>query len=228
MGLLSKSDDDYLVLTDIMGIEDFSGEMDFKVTGTEAGITAVQLDVKNTGLTEKMIDEILEKAKTARLFILNRMNSVIKEPRTHLSQYAPKVVVLTPPQDKIGEIIGPGGKNIRALIAKTGTEINVTDDGKVTITGTDKTKVEEAVQHIESITKVVEPGEEYEGTVVRIVPFGAFVEILPGKDGLVHVSKMGKGYVKNPHDVVQEGQKVHVRVAQIDNMGRINLEMIQE
>lgn len=228
MGLLSKSDDDYLVLTDIMGIEDFSGEMDFKVTGTEAGITAVQLDVKNTGLTEKMIDEILEKAKTARLFILNKMNSVIKEPRTHLSQYAPKVVVLTPPQDKIGEIIGPGGKNIRALIAKTGTEINVTDDGKVTITGTDKAKVEEAVQHIESITKVVEPGEEYEGTVVRIVPFGAFVEILPGKDGLVHVSKMGKGYVKNPHDVVQEGQKVHVRVAQIDNMGRINLEMIQE
>lgn len=226
MGLMSKSDDDYMILTDIMGIEDFTGEMDFKVTGSANGVTAIQLDVKNAGLTDKMIDEILERAKTARMFILDKMKAVMGEPRQNISQYAPKVVVLTPPQDKIGEIIGPGGKNIRALIAKTGTDINVSDDGKVTITGIDKTKVDEAAQHIENITKDVEPGEEYEGTVVRIMPFGAFVEILPGKDGLVHVSKMGKGYVKNPNDVVQIGQKVKVRVSQIDNQGRINLEMI--
>lgn len=228
MGLMSNSDDDYLVLTDIMGIEDFSGEMDFKVTGTTEGVTAVQLDVKNAGLTDKMITEILAKAKTARLFILETMNKAISEPRKDISKYAPKVVVLTPPQDKIGEIIGPGGKNIRALIARTGTDINVTDDGKVTITGVDKEKVEEAVKHIENVTKEVEVGEIYEGTVVRMMPFGAFVEILPGKDGLVHVSKMGKGFVKNPADVVQIGEKIKVRVAQIDQQGRINLEMIRE
>lgn len=226
IGLLSNSDDDYLILTDIMGIEDFSGEMDFKVAGTVNGITAIQLDVKNKGLTDKMIEETLEKAKKARLFILDKMNAIIDKPRKEISQFAPKVIVITPPQEKIGEIIGPGGKNIRSLIAKTQTDINVSDDGKVTISGLDKTKVEEAASFIENITREIEVGEEFEGEVKRILPFGAFVEILPGKEGMVHVSKMGKGYVRNPADVVKIGQRVKVKVFQIDNQERINLQLI--
>ena len=226
MGLVLKSDKDYVILTDIMGIEDFSGDMDFKVAGTTDGITAIQLDVKINGLTDELIKEILEEAKKARISILGSMNKVIDKPRRELSKFAPKVIVLTPPQDKIGEIIGPGGKNIRSLIAKTQTEINVTDDGKVQISGLDKNKVEEAAKLIENITREVEVGEEFEGEVKRILPFGAFVEILPGKDGLVHVSKMGKGFIRDPNQVVKIGQKVKVKVYQIDNQGRINLQMI--
>ncbi len=226
MGLLTNSDTDYLILTDIMGIEDFSGEMDFKVAGTEAGITGIQLDVKNNGLTDKMITETLEKAKKARLYILSVMNKAIDKPRKEISQFAPKVVVLSPPQDKIGEIIGPGGKNIRALIARTETDINVSDDGKVTISGIDKKKLEEAVQAIENITREVEVGEEFEGTVKRILPFGAFVEFLPGKEGMVHVSKLSSKFVKDPHDVVQVGDAIKVKVIQIDQQGRINLQKI--
>lgn len=227
MGLVSNSDSDYLILTDIMGIEDFSGEMDFKVAGTQTGITAIQLDVKNDGLTDKMITETLEAAKKARLYILEKMNAVISKPRTEISKFAPKVVVLTPPQDKIGEIIGPGGKNIRSMIAKTQTDINVSDDGKVTITGLDKDKVEEAVSLIENITKEVQVGEIYEGNVQRILAFGAFVEILPGKDGLVHVSKMSDRFVKDPNEIVKIGDKVKVKVIQIDTQGRINLQIIK-
>ncbi|QQG44803.1 MAG: polyribonucleotide nucleotidyltransferase [Candidatus Roizmanbacteria bacterium] len=226
MGLLSKSDDDYMILTDIMGIEDFSGEMDFKVTGSTIGITAIQLDVKNKGLTDKMIEEILERAKNARLFILGKMNAILSKPRKDVSEFAPRVVVLYPPADKIGEIIGPGGRNIRALIAKTETEINVDDDGKVTITGLDKDKVQMAKESIENITREVKPGETFEGEVKRILPFGAFVEFLPGKEGMVHVSKMGKGFVKSPEEVVKIGQKVKVEVIQIDAQGRINLRLL--
>ncbi len=226
MGLVSKSDDDYLILTDIMGIEDFSGEMDFKVTGSEKGITGVQLDVKNKGLTEKMLKEILEKAKKARLFILAEMKKVIAKPRGELSKFAPKVVVLTPPQDKIGEIIGPGGKNIRNLIAKTETDINVTNDGRVTISGMDKNKVDEAARMIENMVREIEVGESFEGEVKRILPFGAFVELIPGKEGMVHVSKMGKGFIKDPSEVVKIGQKIKVKVIQIDNQGRINLQLL--
>lgn len=228
MGLMSNSDTDYIILTDIMGIEDFSGEMDFKIAGTRNGITAIQLDVKNTGLTDKMIEETFAKAKKALTHILDVMEKTINQPRKELSQFAPKVVVLTPPQDKIGEIIGPGGKNIRALIAKTGTEIDVTDDGKVTVAGLDKEKVEEAVKSIENITREIEVGEEFEAEVKRLMPFGAFVEFLPGKEGLVHVSKMGvKEYVKDPRSVVKIGQKVKVKVYQIDSQGRINLMIIK-
>lgn len=226
MGLVSKSDDQYVVLTDIIGLEDFAGEMDFKIAGTKDGITAIQLDVKNNGLTSKMIADIFAQAKKARLQILEAMNKVIDRPRKEISKFAPKVVVLTPPIEKIGEIIGPGGKNIRALIAKTQTDINVDDEGKVVISGLDREKVEEAVAHINNMTRQIQPGEEFVGTVKRILQFGAFVEILPGKEGLVHVSKMGKGFVKNPYDVVKIGQKVKVRVYEIDNMGRINLQMI--
>ncbi len=226
MGIVTKSDSEYVVLTDIVGLEDFAGEMDFKIAGTVGGITAIQLDVKNKGLTSKMIKDIFVQAKKARLEILAAMNKVISKPREEVSRYAPKVVVLTPPPDKIGEIIGPGGKNIRALIARTQTEINVEDDGKVTVSGLDRAKVDEAVAHINNITRVIQVGEEFEGEVTRILQFGAFVEMLPGKEGLVHVSKMGKGFVKSPYDVVKIGQKVKVKVYQIDQMGRINLQMI--
>lgn len=227
MGIITRSDDDYVILTDIMGLEDFSGEMDFKVTGTTEGITAVQLDVKNLGLTDKMIAETLEKAKKARLQILEVMNNAITEPRTQVSQYAPRVVILHPPEDKIGEIIGPGGKNIRSIIAKTNTEINVSDSGEVTIAGVDAKKVEEAQKMIEIITKDVEIEEVYEGEVKRILPFGAFVELLPGKEGLVHVSKMSDKFVKDPRDIVKEGETVKVRVVEIDDQGRVNLEMVR-
>jgi polyribonucleotide nucleotidyltransferase len=226
MGLFYKSDKDYLIVTDILGIEDFSGDMDFKVAGSREGVTAVQLDVKNEGLNDSMIVEAFARAKKARLYILDKMDAVIKVPRGKVSQYAPKVIVLTPPPEKIGEIIGPGGKNIRSLIARTQTDINVSDDGKVTITGVDEAKVEEAATHIENITREIEVGEEFEGEVVRMLPFGAFVQILPGKDGLVHVSKMGKGFVKSPEDVVKIGQKVKVKVYEIDRQGRINLQLV--
>lgn len=226
MGLIRKSDDDYMILTDIMGIEDFSGDMDFKIAGTLDGITAIQLDVKINGLTDSMIKETFDKAKIARTAILNSMIKTIDTPRKEISKFAPKVVVLTPPQEKIGEIIGPGGKNIRNLIAKTQTEINITDDGKVQISGLDKNKVNEAAKLIENITREVEVGEEFEGEVKRILPFGAFVEILPGKEGLVHVSKMGRGYIRDPGQVVKIGQKVKVKVYQIDNQGRINLQIL--
>ena len=227
MGLVSKSDDEYAVLTDIVGLEDFAGEMDFKIAGTKDGITAIQLDVKNKGLTSKMIKDIFVQGKEARLKILDAMNKVISSPRKEVSRYAPKVVVLTPPPDKIGEIIGPGGKNIRALIARTQTEINVEDDGRVTVSGLDRAKVDEAVAHIGNITREIQVGEEFTGEVKRILPFGAFVEMVPGKEGLVHVSKMGTGFVKHPEDVVKIGQKVKVKVYQIDNMGRVNLQMIK-
>jgi polyribonucleotide nucleotidyltransferase len=225
MGIATKSDEEYVVLTDIVGLEDFSCEMDFKIAGTVDGITAIQLDVKNAGLTSKMIKDIFDQAKKARLHILEHMNNVIAKPEKEVSEYAPKVVVLAVPQEKIGEVIGPGGKNIRGLIAKTGCEINIADDGTVSISGIDKNKVQEAAHHIESVTREVKVGEEFEGEVKRILPFGAFVEILPGKDGMVHVSKMGRGFVKDPSQVVSIGQKVKVRVYQIDNQGRINLEM---
>ncbi len=227
MGLLYKSNDDYLILTDIMGIEDFSGDMDFKVAGTMDGITAIQLDVKNDGLTDKMIEETLAGAKKAREFILDKTNKVISKPRTEVSKFAPKVVVLTPPADKIGEIIGPGGKNIRALIAKTETDINVSDDGKVTISGLDKEKVDMAVKMIENITREIQAGEVFEGEVKRILPFGAFVELLPGKDGMVHVSKLSNKFVKDINTVVKVGDKLKVKVYQIDNQGRINLEVVR-
>jgi polyribonucleotide nucleotidyltransferase len=227
MGIVSKSDDEFVVLTDILGVEDFSGEMDFKIAGSETGVTAIQLDVKNMGLTTPMMHEAIVRA-AARMKILANMKAAIAAPRDSVSKFAPKVVVITPPPDKIGEIIGPGGKNIRALIAQTNTDINVGDDGRVTISGIDKAQVEMAAKLIENMTREIMVGEIFEGEVKRIAPFGAFVECIPGKDGLVHVSKMGRGFVKDPAEVVSVGQKVKVKVMEIDNMGRINLQMFGE
>jgi polyribonucleotide nucleotidyltransferase len=224
IGMMSD-EKDYVLLTDIIGLEDFSGDMDFKVAGTDAGITAIQLDVKVPGLTDEQVKEIIDRAQVARMDILEKMLKVIPEPRKKISEYAPKIEQIQIPVEKIGELIGPGGKNIKNIIATTGAQVDVEDDGKVTISGTDQDGVQKAVDWITGIMREVQVGEEFEGPVKRILPFGAFVEILPGKEGMVHVSKMGEGFIKSPEDVVAIGQVVKVKVHEIDDQGRINLTM---
>jgi len=223
---LMTSEKKYVLLTDIVGVEDFAGDMDFKVAGTKHGITAIQLDIKIDGLTDDIIEETLERAKVARAFILDKMQKVIGQPRKNLSKYAPKVQVVKIPTEKIGEVIGPGGRMIRQIIASTGAAVDVEDDGSVMISGTDEESVNKAVEWVQGLTKDVQVGEEYEGEVKRILPFGAFVEILPGKEGMVHVSQMSTGYVSDPNDVVKLGQKVKVRVSEIDDQHRVNLSML--
>ncbi len=225
MGLIVESKDKYVILSDITGLEDGSGDMDFKVAGTEKGITALQLDVKTLSLTPSILEKALGQAKEARLEIMKVIKKAIAGPRETLSQYAPKIKMIKIPVDKIGEIIGPGGRNIRALMAETETQIDVDDAGVVNITGANKEGVDSALARVEAIIKEVEPGEIYEGTVKRIQPFGAFVEVLPGKEGLVHVSDMSTEFVKDPNDLLKLGDKVQVRVKEIDDLGRINLSM---
>ena len=216
----------YAILSDIIGLEDFNGDMDFKVTGTEKGITALQLDVKTLKLTTLILKKAMEQAKEGRAFILEHMLGTIKEPRKEVSAFAPKIKTVQVPVEKIGEVIGPGGKMIKKIIAETGADVDMEDDGTVSISGIDESAVDKAVEWVKNLVKVPEPGEIYEGKVVRMQPFGAFVEILPGKDGLVHVSDMSEGYVKDPADIVKEGDTVTVRVKEIDKMGRLNLSMI--
>ena len=188
IGMMSDGEK-YELLTDIIGLEDFSGDMDFKVAGTDTGVTAIQLDVKIPGLTVEQIKEILERAKTARLQILEKMLVTIPEPRKNLSKYAPKIEIVKIPVDKIGELIGPGGKMIKNIIATTGAQVDVEDDGVVTISGVDEEAVQKAVDWVKGLTREVKVGEVFEGEVKRILPFGAFVEFLPGKEGMVHVSE---------------------------------------
>lgn len=225
MGLVVKTKDKFVILTDITGIEDGNGDMDFKVAGTDKGITVLQLDVKTLSLSLPILKAALEKAKDARLEILKVIKDTIAEPRTKVSALAPKIKVLKIPQDKIGEVIGPGGRIIKKLIAETGAQIDVEDDGSVNVTGMTDEEVSSAVDKIEALTKDVEPGQVYEGEVKRVEPFGAFVEILPSKEGMVHVSDMDKEYVRDAAEKVSVGDKVKVRVKKIDDMGRINLSM---
>ncbi|MCL5438354.1 MAG: polyribonucleotide nucleotidyltransferase [Patescibacteria group bacterium] len=236
MGLMTSSSgeagsgqankDEYVILSDILGLEDFSGDMDFKVAGTDTGITAIQLDVKISGLTIKQIEETLERAKIGRLFILEKMEKILPSSRTQVSEFAPKIEVTRVPVEKIGEVIGPGGRVIRNIIAETGATVDVEDDGTVTISGTSEESVAKAIDWVKGLTREITAGEVFDGTVKRILPFGAFVEVLPGKEGMVHVSQMSTGFVKNPSDVVTIGQKVKVRVSEIDEQGRINLSML--
>ena len=226
IGLMTGPKDKYVLLTDIMGIEDFAGDMDFKVAGTKHGITAIQLDVKIAGLTDEMMKETFIRAREARIAILEKMLSVIPASRKSLSQYAPKVQIVKIPTEKIGEVIGPGGKMIRNIMASTATTVDVEDDGSVIISGTDQESVTKAVDWVKGLTRDVQVGEEFEGEVKRILPFGAFVEILPGKEGMVHVSQMSTEYVGRPEDVVQIGKKVKVRVMEIDEQRRVNLSML--
>jgi polyribonucleotide nucleotidyltransferase len=226
MGLIIEDGKEFAVLSDIMGIEDFNGDMDFKVAGTDEGVTALQLDVKTLNLTPGILEKALEQAKEGRTKIMKIIKDTISTPRKSVSQYAPKIKVIKIPIDKIGEFIGPSGKNIKRLMADTETQIDVSDDGAVSVSGVDLEKMQKAIVWVEGFAKEVKPGEIYEGEVVRLMPFGAFVNILPGKDGMVHVSDMGReGYVKDASDVVHIGQKVQVRVKEIDEQGRINLSM---
>lgn len=227
MGLIIE-DKNVAILTDIMGIEDFNGDMDFKVAGTEKGITALQLDVKTLNLSVSILKDALAQAKIGRMEILKVITDTISEPRKEVSQHAPKIKVVMIPTDKIGEIIGPGGKVIKKMMADTDTEIDVDDDGRVAVSGINEEKVDQAVETIKLMVKEPVAGEIYEGTVKRLQPFGAFVEILPGKDGMVHVSDISEDFVKDPADVLSIDQKVQVRVKEIDSMGRVNLSMVMD
>ena len=218
------SDDDYIVLTDIQGLEDFFGDMDFKVAGTHDGITAIQMDIKIHGLTPDIIREAISRTKEAREHILtNVMEPVISTPRDHVGEYAPKIMQMHVDPDKISEIIGKQGKTINAIIDETGVKIDINDEGRVDICGVDQVMIDRAMEIIRLIVEPVEAGKIYEGEVVRIMNFGAFVQLAPNKDGLIHISKLSKERVEKVEDVVNIGDKVKVKVLEIDKMGRINL-----
>lgn len=220
------TDDDYLVLTDIQGLEDFFGDMDFKVAGTHDGITAIQMDIKIHGLTRPIIEEAIKKTKEARTFILNEvLIPTIDKPRDEVGQYAPKIVQIQVDPTKISEIIGQKGKTINKIIEETGVKIDITDDGKVSICGIDVTGIDRAKEIILGIVTDIEAGQVMTGKVVRIMQFGAFVELAPNKDGLVHISKLSKERVNKVEDVVNIGDVVTVKVIEVDKMGRINLSM---
>ena len=224
MGLIKDTHSDKVaVLTDIQGLEDFLGDMDFKVAGTMNGITAIQMDIKIKGIDEAILRQALSQALDGRLFILGKMLEVLPQPREHLSAYAPKIVRFTINPDKIREVIGPGGKMINKIIDETGVKIDIDDDGSVYIATPDEAAAAKARRIIEGIAKDIEVGEVYMGKVVRMMNFGVFVELLPGKDGMVHISKLAKGRVEKCEDVVKIGDELEVKVAEIDSQGRINL-----
>ena len=220
------TDDDYLVLTDIQGLEDFFGDMDFKVAGTHKGITAIQMDIKIHGLTRPIIEEAIARTRKARVYILDEvMAPVISEPRKTVSQYAPKIVQISIDPQKIGDVVGKQGKVINKIIEQTGVKIDIEDDGSVAVCGTDQAMIDKAVSIIKGIVTDIEPGQILTGTVVRIMNFGAFVELAPNKDGMVHISKLSDKRVAKVEDVVNIGDEVTVKVIEVDKMGRINLSM---
>jgi len=230
MGLMSDGEQ-YVVLSDIQGLEDHVGDMDFKVAGTQEGITAIQMDIKLKGIPRPVLEQALEQAKVGRLHIMTEMLKAIDTPRTELSQYAPKVVQITIPQDRIGELIGPGGKMIKSIIEKTGAEISVDEDkdkelGLVNISSPEQEKIDAAKKIISNMMRVMEVGEEFEGPVTRIESYGAFVEYLPEREGLVHVSAMSTEFVKDASDLVNLGDIVKVRIAEIKEDGKIGLTML--
>ncbi|HHX58478.1 MAG TPA: polyribonucleotide nucleotidyltransferase [Candidatus Moranbacteria bacterium] len=225
MGIVTGENGEYKILTDIQGPEDHWGDMDFKVAGTKDGITAIQLDVKIDGITPDIVNEVLDRAYIARMEIMKTMLTTIDEPRQELSKYAPRIISMKIDPDKIRTVIGSGGKTINEIIDATGCEIDIEDDGSIFITAENGDGGERAKKWIEDLTHEVKAGEVYTGKVVKIMDFGAFVEILPGQDGMVHISQLSNERVAKVEDVVMIGQKVTVRVAEIDKMGRINLTM---
>lgn len=220
---LIKDGDKMFLLRDITGLEDAAGDMDFKVAGTMKGVTALQLDLKIDGIPYEVIEEALKEAREGRLFILDEMKKAISKPRENLSIYAPRVIKTSIPPEKIGDVIGPGGKTIRNIINITGAKIDIQDDGKVSICAPDEEASIQALEMIEYLTAEVEVGKVYLGKVLRITKFGAFVEILPGKEGLVHISELAPYRVRRVQDVVNEGDEIRVKVTEIDEHGRINL-----
>ena len=220
------TDDDYIVLTDIQGLEDFFGDMDFKVTGTKEGITAIQMDIKIHGLTRPIVEEAIRRTREARLYIMDEvMSKAIDKPRDHVGALAPKICQLKVDPEKIGEIIGQRGKTINSIIEETGVKIDIDDDGTVAVCGVDQAGIDKALRIIHSIVDPIEVGKIYEGKVVRIMNFGAFVELSPNKDGLIHISKLSKDRVAKVEDVVNIGDTVKVKVLEIDRMGKISLSL---
>ena len=222
MGLI-KEGNQVLVLSDILGLEDHLGDMDFKVTGTKNGVTALQMDIKIGGITSDLMREALAQAKAGRLHILGCMAQALTAPRTKLSAFAPRIFPMKIKQDKIRDVIGPGGKMIRSIIAETGVKINVEDTGDVTIASSDEASAQKAIDMIKRLTEEVEIGKIYQGTVRKIMDFGAFVEVLPGTDGLVHISQLAHHRVKAVTDEVREGDQIMVKVLEIDKQGKIRL-----
>jgi len=229
MGLMKDKDSDRVtVLTDIQGLEDFLGDMDFKVTGTENGITAIQMDIKIHGIDRNILTTALEQARVGRLEILKVMLKTIKAPRKELSKYAPKIESFKIDPDKIREVIGTGGKVINEIIAQTGVKIDIKDEGDVFVAGIDAEMIKKAKNMIQTIATDLELNCEYEGKVVRIVPFGAFVEVVPGKDGMIHISKLSKERVEKVEDVVKVGDKVRVKTIKIDEKGRVDMMLLEK
>ena len=222
VGLVTEGDN-HCMLVDLCGFEDFNGDMDFKVAGTEKGVTAIQLDVKIEGLTLAMTEEALNLARDGYLHVIEQMKQVIPAPREEISPYAPLLEMLQIDVDQIGLVIGPAGKNIKKICAETNAEIDIDEDGKVYVSGTDHEGVKQAVQIVRDMTSEIEMGNEYTGTVVRIMPFGAFIELVPGRDGFLHISKVAEGRIDRVEDVLSVGDKVPVRVNEVDEAGKINL-----
>ncbi|MHC1746255.1 MAG: polyribonucleotide nucleotidyltransferase [Negativicutes bacterium] len=222
MGLV-KDGDHYTILSDIQGMEDALGDMDFKVAGTAKGVTAIQMDIKIAGITREILDSALQQAQRGRMFILQKILDVITEPRQELSRFAPRIITMQIDPDKIRDVIGPGGKIIKKIIDETGVQIDIEDDGKIFIAATDVEAGEKAVKIIENLVRNVEVGAIYNGKVTRLMNFGAFVEILPGKEGLVHISQLALERVAKVEDVVKVGDEIIVKVTEVDRQGRINL-----
>ena len=221
-----ETDDDYIVLTDIQGLEDFFGDMDFKVAGTHEGITAIQMDIKIHGLTRPIVEEAIRRTKEAREYILNEiMTPAIAEPRKEVGPYAPKIISVQIDPEKIGDVVGQRGKTINEIIARTGVKIDITDDGKVSICGTDAEMMDKAVDMVKIITTDFEEGQVFKGTVVSIKEFGAFVEFAPGKEGMVHISKISRERINRVEDVLTLGDKVTVVCLGKDKMGRLSFSM---
>jgi polyribonucleotide nucleotidyltransferase len=222
MGLVSDGDK-VAVLTDIIGDEDHYGDMDFKVTGTRDGITALQMDIKIDGITREILQKALEQAKDGRLFILDKMNETISKPRSEISEYAPTITTIQIKPEKVRVLIGPGGKTIREITNTSGARIDVDDEGKVNIASADKESVDTAINMIKEILQEAEVGKLYMGKVVKIMDFGAFVEIFPGTDGLVHISQLDRERVNKVTDILNEGDEVLVKVLEVNDDGKIRL-----
>lgn len=222
MGLVTK-DDHYTILTDIQGMEDALGDMDFKVAGTAKGVTAIQMDIKISGLSREILHEALEQAHKGRMHIMGIMMETINAPRESMSAFAPRIITMNINPDKIRDVIGSGGKVIRGIIEETGAKIDIEDDGTIFIAATEQSSADKAIEIITNLTKEVEVGEVYMGKVTRLMAFGAFVEVLPGKEGLVHISKLAKERVEKVEDVVNVGDEIMVKVIEIDKQGRVNL-----
>ncbi|MPZ22225.1 MAG: S1 RNA-binding domain-containing protein [Dehalococcoidia bacterium] len=224
MGLITNEDaSNFAILTDIAGIEDAMGDMDFKVAGTAEGVTAVQMDIKITGLTFEVLDQALQQARDARLFILGKMQETIAEARTEMSPYAPRMYRIQVPVEKIGMVIGPGGKMIRSITEETKATVDIEDDGSVFIGASNEESARRAIEIIEGLTKEAEIGAIYNARVTRLMNFGVFVEYLPNKEGMIHISELADYRVPSVEDVVQVGDEVMAMVTEVDQMGRVNL-----